>query len=234
MRIDVLALLLLAGALIPQGAQAQYDLQYRGSFGVRQDLPKGFTLDLGYEVRTDHMMSAFQANFFKAQLTYEAHKYLQIEAAFRYGTSRQWDNLRYSIGVSSDKKIAKKLTVSGKLRYQYQHVLQSWPEIGQYPDRHQIRLKAGLGYRLHKKVEVSLATEPMFAITEMVGAFRRIRTQLNFSFDLPKGFNVDVGAFHQPRLDDPSQDVTWALVTGVRYDLPKKWWVKKKKEGKDN
>jgi len=227
MRIDKLLIL---ATLLPLGALAQHDLQYRGAFSVRQDLPKGFTLALGYQVRTDHNMSTFQASFFTADLSYKAHKYLDVEAAIRYGTSRQWDNFRYSIGVASEKKLIKKLTINGKLRYQYQHALQVWSEIGQFPDRHQIRLKVGLNLKMHKKVEASLSTEPMFAITEMVGSFRRIRTQLTFGFNLPKGFTLDVGAFHQPRLDEPTADVTWALLTGVRYDLPKGWWKKKEKK----
>jgi hypothetical protein len=222
----VLALLL----LLPFGAVAQHDLQYRGALSVRQDLPKGFTLTLGYQIRIDHNMSAFQASYLTADLSYKAHKYLDVEGELRYGTSRQWDNFRYSIGVASEKKLLKKLTVSGKLRYQYQHSLQAWGEIGQYPDRHQIRLKVGLGFKLHKKVEADLSTEPMFAITEMTGNFRRIRTQLTFGFNLPKGFTLEVGAFHQPRLDEPSSDVTWALLTGLRYDLPKAWWKKKEKK----
>lgn len=227
----IISVLLLA-ALMPSMALAQYDLQYRGSFTLKQDLPKGFALNLGYQVRTDHLMSAFMASYWGADLNYKAHKYLTIGVEFRYGTSRQWDNFRYGIGAGTSVKLVKGLKAEAKLRYQYQHVLQQWSEIGQFPDRHQIRLKAGLSYKVHKKVELALTTEPMYAITEMVGAFRRIRTQCSVSIDLPKSFSFEIGAFHQQRLDSPKSVVIWAFTTGVSYTLPKKWWKPKKKAEK--
>ena len=68
----------------------------------------------------------------------------------------------------------------------------------------------------------------MFRISASEAAFRRLRTQATLQLDLPKRFALSVGAFYQNRLDDPTNDALWAVVTAIRYDLPKKWWEAKK------
>ena len=229
MKIDRIAIFIFPLLMAATPALSQYDLQYRGSLSLRQDLPKKFVLDVGYQVRTDQMMGRFSGSYISAELKRELHKYLTAEAEFRYGTSTRFDNFRYSLGLSTDVKVIKKLRAGADLRYQYVHYLQEWAEIGQNPARHQIRLKVGVDVRAHKKIGIALSTEPMFRISANEAAFRRLRTQATVKFDLPKRFTLSVGAFYQNRLDDPTEDALWAVVTAIRFDLPKKWWKSKKK-----
>ncbi len=209
--------------LLPHCLWAQTsDFQARGGVQVKQDLPKGFDLSLTYQVRLDHNVQAFSGSYCSADVGYKLHKHLTALGEFRYATSMDWDKFRFGAGLVWKDKLMKKTDYSVKLRYQREHYLQSWPEIGQYPDRNNIRLKLEIERKLAKRLYLHLSAEPQWRIAGRQ-SFQRIRNIVGLDWEFIKRHHIDLCYYYQPEFQGILQNSNHMVVATYSVELPK-WW----------
>jgi hypothetical protein len=198
------------------------DFQTRTGIQIKQNLPKGFDLAVGYQARTDHAAQRFRGSYFTLDLGYKLTDNSNVLFEFRYATSPRWDKFRFGIGYLAKTKIGK-ITFSAKLRYQYEHFLQNWPEIDQYPDRQNIRLKLEAERKIVKHLRGHISTEPQFRFEGIHGRFQRIRNIVGVEWEIAKRHHLDLSYYYQPQFN--AREVRHIHIAELTYswDLPKKW-----------
>jgi hypothetical protein len=207
------------------------DLQARMGLQVKQDLPKGFDLALTYQVRIDHNLQAFSGAYTSADVGYKLGKHLSAVGEIRYATSYDWDKFRFGAGLQWKDKLMKKTDYSIKLRYQREHWLQSWPEIGQFPERNNIRLKIEIERKLAKRLYLHLSTEPQVRIVGRTGGFQRFRNIAGLDWEFLKNHHVDLSYYYQPEFKLGLHSASNYMIVGSYQISLGKWW--KKKDGAD-
>ncbi len=207
------------------------DLQMRAAVQIKQDLPKGLDLSLTYQLRRDQNLQAFSGGYSSINLGYNIGKHLSASGEFRYATSYSWDKFRFGVGLEWKDKLMKKTTYSVKARYQRERYLQSWPEIGQFPDRNNMRVKIEVERKLTKRLYAHLSTEPQVRFAAHAGGFQRVRNIVGLDWEFVKNMHLDICYYYQPefRLGHLA-NTNHMLVGTYSVDLPK-WW---KKEDKKN
>jgi Protein of unknown function (DUF2490) len=212
--------------------QPEHDLQARIGMQLKQDLPKGFDLGLTYQLRLDHNLQAFSGSYLSVDGGYKLHKHLSALADFRYATSYDWDKFRFGAGLVWKDKLMKKTDYSIKLRYQREVFLQSWPEIGQFPTRNNIRLKLEVERKLAKRFYLHVSCEPQVRYEGRIGGFQRLRNVAGFDWEFVKHHHIDLSYFYQPEFElGQHRESKYMLVAMYTVDLGK-WW-KGKKDDKD-
>jgi hypothetical protein len=206
------------------------DFQVRAAVQVKQDLPKGFDLSLTYQLRRDHNAQAFSGGYSSFDIGYKIGKHLTALGEFRYATSYDWDKFRFGIGFQWKDKLMKKTDYSIKVRYQREHYYQSWPEIGQFPDRNNMRVKLEIERKLVKRLYLHVSAEPQVRIQGREGGFQRVRNIAGLDWEFVKHVHLDLCYYYQPefKLGLLSRSKHMAVGT-VCVDLGK-WW----KGQKDN
>ncbi|MBP6722731.1 MAG: DUF2490 domain-containing protein [Bacteroidia bacterium] len=223
-----LCILLLLLVLLPFASNAQTsDLQGRAGVQVKQDFRKGFDLSLGYQARLDHGLQAFRGSYFTADLGYKLSKHLGATFEFRYATSPDWDKFRFGLALTGKTKV-KKIDLSAKIRYQYEHFLQNWPEIGQFPDRQNIRLKLEAERKVIKHVRGHISIEPQIRIEARNTRFQRVRNIVGFDWEIVKNHHLDVSYYFQPQFK--SAEVKYVNILAATFSLDLEKWKKKNKD----
>jgi hypothetical protein len=203
------------------------DLQMRAAVQVKQDLPKGFDVSLTYQLRRDHNLQAFSGAYSSLDLGYKIGKHLSASGEFRYATSYNWDKFRFGVGVQWKDKLMKKTTYSVKARYQREHYFQNWPEIGQFPDRNNMRVKIEVERKLTKQLYAHVSTEPQVRIAARAGGFQRVRNIVGLDWEFVKAMHLDICYYYQPEFKlGHLANTNHMLVGTYSVDLPK-WWKKK-------
>lgn len=223
-RFRILCMALLALCPLLPFAQSS-DLQTRAGVQLNQNLPKGFDLSVQYQARFDHMSQAFSGSYVSADLGYKLGKHWSTDFEIRFATSNVWDKFRFGIGLTGKAKV-EKIDLSAKLRYQYEHYLQNLPEIGQFPDRNNIRLKLQAQRKVVKHVFAHISTEPQFRITSMQGSLQRVRNIVGLDWEFIKRHHIDCSYYYQPQFKGLQVNSVHILVATYAIDLPK--WKKKK------
>jgi hypothetical protein len=214
--------------LLPFASNAQTsDLQGRAGVQVKQDFRKGFDLAVGYQARLDHGFQSFRGSYFTADLGYKLSKHLGATFEFRYATSPRWDKFRFGLALTAKTKV-KKINLSAKLRYQYEHFLQNWPEIGQFPDRQNIRLKLEAERKVIKHVRGHLSIEPQIRIEDRLTSLQRVRNIVGFDWEIVKNHHLDVSYYFQPQFK--SAEVKYVNILAATYSLDLEKWKKKNKK----
>ncbi len=214
--------------LLPFASNAQTsDLQGRAGVQVKQDFRKGFDLSVGYQARLDHGLQSFRGSYFTADLGYKLSKHLGATFEFRYATSPDWDKFRFGLALMGKTKV-KKIDLSAKLRYQYEHFLQNWPEIGQFPDRQNIRLKLEAERKVIKHVRGHISIEPQVRIEDRLTSLQRVRNIVGFDWEIVKNHHLDVSYYFQPQFK--SAEVRYVNILAATYSLDLEKWKKKKKD----
>ena len=201
------------------------DFQVRAGVELKQDLPDGFSLRLGYQARFDENAQQFKGGYTSADLSYKVHKRIDLLGEFRYATSTSWDKFRFGVGVAFSGKV-EKIDLSAKLRYQYEHFLQNLPEIGQYPDRQNLRLKLEAERKIVKHLRLHVSTEPQIRSEEMRPHFQRIRNIVGLKWEIAKRHSLDLSYYYQPQFKATLDKTYHMAVLSYSMDLPK-WWKKK-------
>lgn len=214
------------GLLLPASAMAQnQDFQLRTAVELKQDLPDGFALRIGYQARFDENARQFKGGYTTADLSYKLSKHVDLLGEFRYATSNSWDKFRFGLGVAVSGRV-EKIDLSAKLRYQYEHFLQSLPEIGQYPDRQNLRLKLEAERKLVKHLRIHVSTEPQIRSEEMRPHFQRVRNIVGLKWEIAKRHTLDASYYYQPQFKGTLDKTYHMAVVSYSIDLPK-WWKKK-------
>lgn len=212
--------------LLPMMLHAQdQDFQVRAGVELKQDLPDGFALRLGYQARLDENAQQFKGGYTTADLSYKLNKRIDLLGEFRYATSPQWDKFRFGLGLAFSTKV-EKIDLSVKLRYQYEHFLQNLPEIGQYPDRQNLRLRLEAERKLVKHVRIHVSTEPQIRSEEMRPHFQRVRNIIGLKWEIAKRHTLDASYYYQPQFKGTLDKTYHMAVLSYSMDLPK-WWKKK-------
>jgi hypothetical protein len=214
--------------LLPMGMAAQTsDFQVRTGVQLKQDLPDGFDVSLSYQLRLKNNAQEFLGSYLSADVGYKISDHLTALGEFRYATSYDWDKFRFGVGLQAKGKLGK-LQWSAKARYQRERFLQSWPEIGQYPDRNNMRLKLELERKLIKHVQWHISSEPQVRIQGREGGFQRIRNIAGLDWEFVKRHHVDLSYYYQPEFKSTLDQTKHMLVATYSLELPK-WWKGKKK-----
>ncbi len=223
----------LMACILPFFLRAQTsDFQTRTGIQVKQDLPKGFDLSLTYQLRADRNSQAFSGGYTSVDLGYKLGKHLTAIGEFRYATSYSWDKFRFGIGLQWKDKLMKKTDYSIKARYQREHYLQSWPEIGQFPDRNNMRVKIEVERKLLKRLYLHVSSEPQVRIAGRAGGFQRVRNIAGLDWEFVKRMHLDVSYYYQPEFALGHRvNTNHMVVSTLSVDLPK-WWKGEDKKGK--
>lgn len=225
------AIAVLMLALLPSLGRAQdHDAQARLGFELKQNLPKGFDLQLGYQYRRDHGLMALQGSYFTADLAYKLADHWHALGEFRYATSYEWDKFRFGLGLQYHDKVGK-WQLSAKLRLQREFFLQSIPANEQFPLRTNIRLKLQAEHKVIKHVRGHISTEPQVRFEGIEGRFQRIRNIAGIDIELAKRHSLDLSYYFQPEWRGSIDAYSHMAVVTYSWDLGK-WWKKKKDEEK--
>jgi len=206
-------------------SQAQTsDFQVWNAIELRQDLRKRFDLSAQYQSRFDQNASRFRASYFSTSLGYKLSKTFSLDADIRYSTSSSWDRLRYGLGINAHGKLAG-LNLSAKLKYQYQHFLQSMPEFGINPSISNFRLKLEAERKIVKKLKAFISSEPMCRFEESSLYFKRMRNSIGLKWSPNKKTTLEASYIFQPMWN--SRKTIHVMQFNISFDLPKKWYRKK-------
>jgi hypothetical protein len=213
---------------LPISANAQSsDFQGRAGVKVTQDFRKGFDLSVGYQLRLDHGMQAFRGSYFTADVGYKLSKHLGATFEFRYATSPEWDKFRIGLALTGKTKV-EKIDLSAKIRYQYEHFLQNWPDIGQFPDRQNFRLKLEAERKVFKHVRGHISIEPQIRIDGRNASFQRVRNIVGIDWEIVKKHHLDISYYFQPQFK--SLEVKYVNILAATFSLDLEKWKKKKKD----
>ena len=206
-------------------SQAQIsDFQVWNAIELRQDLRKGFDLSAQYQSRIDQNASRFRASYFSTSLGYKLSKTVSLDANIRFSTSSSWDRLRYGFGINAHGKLAG-FNLSAKLKYQYQHFLQSMPEYGINPSISNFRLKLEAERKIVKKLKAFISSEPMYRFEESSLYFKRLRNTIGLKWSPNKKTTLEASYIFQPMWN--SRKTIQVIQFNISVDLPKKWYRKK-------
>jgi len=206
-------------------SQAQTsDFQVWNAIEIRQDLRKGFDLSAQYQSRFDQNASRFRASYISTSLGYKLSKTVSLDANIRFSTSSSWDRLRYGFGINVHEKLAG-FNLSAKLKYQYQHFLQSMPEYGINPSISNFRLKLEAERKIVKKLKAFISSEPMYRFEESSLYLRRLRNTIGLKWSPNKKTTLETSYIFQPMWN--SKKTIQVMQFNISVDLPKKWYRKK-------
>jgi hypothetical protein len=206
------------------------DFQTRTGIKVTQDLRKGWEVSAGYQLRTYQYARSFRGSYLTLDVSKKLTDAVDGLFEFRYATSPRWDKFRFGIGFMAKTKVGK-ITFSAKPRYQYEHFLQSWPEIGQFPARQNFRLKLEAERKVVKNLRGHISIEPQVRLDGRYGRFQRIRNIIGLEWEIAKRHHLDASYYYQPQFS--SAEVKHVHIAELTYawDLPK--WGKGKKKDKE-
>ena len=190
-------------------------------------LKNGFNISSQYQSRFNVDASQLRASYISTSLGYKLTKTFSLEADIRFGTSNSWDCLRYGIGLTTQYKIFG-FNFAAKIKYQYQHYLQSMPEFGINSPINNIRLKLEAERKITKKLKAFISSEPLYRIEASSGFFRRIRNGLGLQWTPIKRITIEASYLFQPEWN--SRNTLHVSQCNLAYTLPKKWNRKNPKE----
>ncbi len=200
-------------------AQIQQDFMMRNSVGIKAELSPKFSVDVSVQSRLQNNVQVFSGMFFYCSPKLQISDNFSLLTDIRYGSSSLWDRMRYGIGVQYKYPLKKiKFTVRGL--YQYEHFEQSLPDIGQYPDRSNFRLRLLSEYKMTKRISVVAAIEPLYRIEQNIGRFQRIRNTIGIEWEIIKRHTVTASLFIQPQYQTSLQRVHYIANVGYTFELP--------------
>ena len=203
------------------------DVQARLGLRVKQDLPKGFEVAFTFQPRLDHQLAAFGGGYTYGDIGYAVNKRLSAIGELRYATSTSWDKFRFGGGFIWKDKLMKKTEYQIKMQYQRELYLQSWSEIGQYPDRNNVRLKLGIERKLDKHLILHISCEPQVRVAARMGGLQRVRNLIGINWEFVKNQHIDLAYFYQPEFASGHlANTNHVLVLNYSLQLGK-WWKKK-------
>ncbi len=192
----LLTVIILTGTLADLTAQ-ENDFQAWGGIGAVVDITKKIDIEGSYELRYQNNAQEFDVSYFSASTGYKISKHLSAGADIRYGTNKVWDRFRYGLSLGI-KKGVKNFQFSGRLKYEYEHFIQTIPEIGQFPSRNNFRVRLQAEYKWRKNVKLFISTEPLYRITDHKNFVQRIRNIAGTSWEFYKNHALEISWYYQP------------------------------------
>ena len=200
-------------------AQIYQDIMMRNSVGIKAELSPKFSVDVSLQSRLQNNLQVFNGMFFYCNPKFQISDNFFLLTDIRYGTGSLWDRMRYGIGFQY-KYPLKKIKFSVRGLYQYEHFEQSLPDIGQYPDRNNFRMRVLSEYKMTKRMSVFAAIEPLYRIEQSVGRFQRIRNTIGIEWEILKRHTVTASLFIQPQYQPSLQRIHYIANVGYTFELP--------------
>ncbi len=227
-RIKTIAVWILLSLFVQNfgSAQISQDFMMRNSIGMETDISSQFSIDIAVQSRFHNNIQTFNGIFFYCTPKFQISDNLSLLTDIRYGSSSLWDRTRYGIGIQY-KYPMKKLKFTLRGLYQYEHFEQSLPDIGQYHDRSNIRVRLLTDYKVTKRITIFAAIEPLYRIEQSIGRFQRIRNTIGVDWEVIKRHTITASLFIQPQYQASLQRIRYIANIGYSFELPSLYDKKK-------
>ena len=201
-------------------AQTTDDFMLWNSFGFKASLSPAMSIDASIQIRLQNNVQHLNGMYFFITPKYEIFDNTMLIADIRYGTSSLWNRIRYGMGLQY-KYSLKKLKCSVRGLYQYEYFDNSVPDIGQFPDRYNIRLRLSSEYSITKRISFFAAIEPLYRIEQSIGGLQRIRHTFGFEWEILKRHTITTSFLVQPQYQQASlQRIQYISHVGYTFELP--------------
>lgn len=201
-------------------AQTTDDFMVWNSLGLKASLAPSMSIDASMQTRFQNNGQQWNGMYFFITPKYEIFDNTTLIADIRYGSSSLWNRMRYGMGLQY-KYSLKKLKCSVRGLYQYEYFDNSVPDIGQFPDRYNIRLRLSSEYKITKRISAFLAIEPLYRIEQSIGGLQRIRNTFGFEWEILKRHTITTSFLVQPQYQQASlQRIQYISHVGYTFELP--------------
>lgn len=216
--INIVRLVALCVLCIPAVAQEQ-DFLVRSSLGIKANVTEDVSLQIQAQSRLKTNAQEFGGMYYTLSPKIELTKELSLSPEVRFATSALWDKTRYGLGVQYKIDLGK-LELSLRTLYQYEYYVQSIPEIGQYPDKQNIRFRIQAEYKLKKRLYAFASIEPQVRIEEQEAWFQRVRNVLGIEWEFTKHHALTASVFIQPQYNSSFSKLNYVAAVGYEFQLP--------------
>ena len=214
-------------AAVAVHAQTQV-FSLRSAAGLKANFSHDLSLSLDAQSRIGNNLLQFGGMYYTLSAKYKITDELKVAPELRLASSSMWDKVRYGIGVEYKIDLGK-IDLELRALYQFEHYSQSIADVGQYPDKQNLRCRLLAEYKIKKRLHLFASVEPQYRIEESIGSFQRIRNVVGVNYEVMKHHTFTFAFFIQPQYASTLQKTNFISSLAYSYELPN-FFTKKQKD----
>lgn len=205
------------------------DFELRPQIGLKYTINKKSELSLSSRLDFKENASQFRRTNINLSYDRKLNKWLDVEIYYRFMTNYNADVHRFRIGLSTDKKLAKKTYLQYRSIVQHDIKYFDLDYLARYKPNYYWRNRILLKYKYNKKISFGIYTEPFIQKNYLGWQLSRMRYGAKASYDLKKWtFNGEY--FLQRDITNKNVSNSAILCLSAQYDITRMIRPKKKKK----